>query len=243
MSYIQGSQGYKQYDIPMIIAKKNRVFYGKNLIQNQIFHNIFNASLQLAHAHCQNTFKWDQWNCPEEDFHSKRISQNILLDRETAFVSAITTASLIFTIIKNCTEGNLLKCSDACNKSDKNQFGICDNNIKFAETLTDQLTNEEIANDAHGYAILHNNRAAKLAIKNSLKKYCGFIDYDNKPKNVLAYVHESLNYCKPNIITNWKGMIGRQCSRTKNKESSLEERRSCRNLCRACGLKGFQGKF
>lgn len=32
-------------------------------------------------------------------------------------------------------------------------------------------------------------------------------------------------------------MIGRQCSRARNETTSLSERKSCKNLCRSCGLR------
>lgn len=53
----------------------------------------------------------------------------------------------------------------------------------------------------------------------------------------LVYLENSPNYCRENVTEGWPGMRGRQCSRRKKDASSLQERRSCRKLCRACGLK------
>lgn len=80
--------------------------------------------------------------------------------------------------------------------------------------------------------------------------------------NTLVYLEESPNYCKPNVMTGvyllgyfifflflirrkftkkiifflsgWTGTKGRQCSRSSSK-TDLSERRSCKNICKACG--------
>lgn len=36
-------------------------------------------------------------------------------------------------------------------------------------------------------------------------------------------------------IPGWQGTLGRECSRNRNGDINAQERRSCRNLCRACG--------
>lgn len=51
----------------------------------------------------------------------------------------------------------------------------------------------------------------------------------------LVYLNASPDYCKRNESGN--GMMGRQCVRPRDRDSaSREERKSCTNLCRSCGL-------
>ncbi|XP_049820652.1 protein Wnt-8a-like isoform X2 [Aethina tumida] len=56
-------------------------------------------------------------------------------------------------------------------------------------------------------------------------------------KNSLIYLEQSPDYCQANSTTGWVGTKGRSCSRILEKGTSLAEKRSCRHLCRSCGLK------
>ena len=58
----------------------------------------------------------------------------------------------------------------------------------------------------------------------------------NLPLSKLAFTEDSPDYCRldKNSVAE---TLGRTCSRRKGKDVSLEERKSCRNLCRSCGLK------
>ncbi|BES91947.1 Hypothetical protein NTJ_04755 [Nesidiocoris tenuis] len=53
----------------------------------------------------------------------------------------------------------------------------------------------------------------------------------NLPDSLLAFVEDSPDYCKANATTGWPGTGGRECSRGGDKG----EKRSCKELCRACG--------
>ncbi|XP_066994945.2 protein Wnt-8b-like [Anabrus simplex] len=58
-------------------------------------------------------------------------------------------------------------------------------------------------------------------------------------KRDLVYLQESPDYCQPNKTTGWLGTRGRACSKPLDalQNVSVAERRSCRTLCRACGLR------
>ena len=62
-------------------------------------------------------------------------------------------------------------------------------------------------------------------------------DMRNLPLSRLAFTEESPNYCTSNKSNTSFETLGRTCSRRKGQDVPLEERKSCRNLCRACGLK------
>lgn len=55
-------------------------------------------------------------------------------------------------------------------------------------------------------------------------------DYE-LPLGILAYTEDSPDYCSQNLT------IGRICSKRKGNDVSQEEKKSCRNLCRNCGLR------
>lgn len=74
------------------------------------------------------------------------------------------------------------------------------------------------------------DRAILLTYNNN-----GRIDKRVRPDS-LVFLFDSPNYCKINAVTGWKGTSGRRCSRDR-KTSSFHERKSCQNLCRACGLR------
>lgn len=59
----------------------------------------------------------------------------------------------------------------------------------------------------------------------------------NLPVTRLAFTEDAPDYCAMNATTGSRATVGRICSRRKGKDVPSEERRSCRNLCKACGLK------
>lgn len=55
------------------------------------------------------------------------------------------------------------------------------------------------------------------------------------PAEKLVFLEESPDYCKINNTTGWTGTKGRTCSRNRGEGVGRAERRSCKELCRACG--------
>ncbi|XP_059611047.1 protein Wnt-8a [Phlebotomus argentipes] len=236
--------------------------------------NIIRHSENLALRSCQEVFQWDQWNCPTADFMLKRTTN--VIDKESAFVKAITVASVIYTSIKNCS-ANFMDCG--CNFNtpvvDESQVNKCLDHIVALEKHFIDTGNSDI----QGYTEAHNSRAGRIAVQRALKHECrcsgltnscsleicwmflgNFSEiaadlrkmYDQGVKvssdntgrvkrhikrGSLVFLEKSPDYCMKNVIQGWQGMRGRQCSRRKDAGSSLQERRSCRKLCRACGLK------
>ncbi|XP_055696642.1 protein Wnt-8a [Lutzomyia longipalpis] len=238
---------------------------------------IVRNSEKLALRNCKEIFRWDQWNCPTGDFLQKRTSN--ILDKEGAFVKALSAAAVIYSSITNCS-GNFMECDCKFNVpvEDESQIVKCVDHIISLENLL--VGNDNSVNiDTQGYAQLHNSRAGRIAVQRALKHQCkcsGYTSacsiqtcwmlissfpeitsdirkmYDhgvkvaidnsgrvkrNIKREALVYLDNSPNYCVENVIHEWPGMLGRQCSRRRTAESSLHERRSCRKLCRACGLK------
>lgn len=48
---------------------------------------------------------------------------------------------------------------------------------------------------------------------------------------------DSPDYCRQNTMLGWKGTFNRRCSRSKDGEATPSERRSCKTLCKSCGMR------
>lgn len=58
------------------------------------------------------------------------------------------------------------------------------------------------------------------------------------PSSDLVYLDASPDYCRANLTAGTEGTVGRECVRPKKKaKASKWERRSCKRLCKSCGLR------
>ncbi|GAB0087434.1 Protein Wnt [Sergentomyia squamirostris] len=238
--------------------------------------SVVTQSEKLALRNCQQVFKWDRWNCPSQDFFIKRSSN--FIDKEGAFVKAITVAAMLYSTIKNCTL-NIMQCECKFNDplEDESEIMRCVDHISALEEFLVDGGNVE-NRDIQGYSEVHNAQAGRIAVQRALKHHCrcsGYssscslhtcwlqisdfpeiasdirkmydhsvrISLDNTGRvkrgisaESLVFLDDSPNYCLENTLAGWPGMKGRQCSR-KRKSTTLDEKRSCRRLCRACGFK------
>lgn len=110
----------------------------------------------MSLLNCKRQFEWDQWNCPTEDFLAKRSTPNF--DRESAYVQAISMASLIFTLSKNCSiiaEQSL---------SHKMFWVNCSTDLDTVDRVVQELFEYgSVANlDIQSFAEMHNNRAGRI---------------------------------------------------------------------------------
>lgn len=125
-------------------------------------------SSEIALQACQKEFQWDRWNCPKSDFLSKVTSS--IMDRESAFVQAISTAALIYTVTKNCSRGEIMGCGCET-KSEKSSDTIwsgCSDKIDFGEHISELIFNngeKKNAVDAQRFIELHNIRAGRIVSK------------------------------------------------------------------------------
>ncbi|XP_055526045.1 protein Wnt-8a [Wyeomyia smithii] len=230
--------------------------------------DLLSDSIELALSSCRRQFRWERWNCPTMQFVSRRYP-DARLDRETAFVRAISSASLIYTYARNCSRGSESD-SQRCYGERGQDSGSWDSGNNLVK----------VGLDVKGYGDAHNRRAGWVAIQNAVRKYCRchgvsgscamrtcwstlksfatiaagvkrmyteakrlFVDNSGKLNggrirpDQLIFVHPSPDYCKRNVIPGWSGTFNRFCSLAKGPTVGPEERKSCRNLCRSCGLK------
>ncbi|KAE8749766.1 wnt8 isoform A [Frankliniella occidentalis] len=187
-------------------------------------------------------------------------------------------------------------------KNDVNSRGVgkkkwvwsgCSDHVAYGESVAAKFLDSLVrkGNDAWAYTSLHNNRAGRLAVRDSLQKHCKChgvsgscslqtcwmavpsfsrvasalrrqydhavrIDFEAGhgklvlgnsasglvqrsapavPPEKLVFLEESPDYCKVNNTTGWTGTKGRTCSRNRGEGVGRSERRSCKELCRACG--------
>lgn len=131
--------------------------------------NIMAGSIEMALQNCQNSFRWDRWNCPESDFFLRRNTKSLLLDREDAYINAITTASVLYAITKNCSSGIIAECRSC---PDNRYSSQCSDNPQAADKLFRKQTNSEFADDFYGKISKHNYRSITNLLEKSLVNQC-----------------------------------------------------------------------
>ncbi|XP_024279854.1 protein Wnt-2 isoform X1 [Oncorhynchus tshawytscha] len=139
---------------------------------------------------CQHQFQNHRWNCNtiERDHNVfgrllLRISFSPFLpgSRETAFVYAISSAGVVHTLTRACSQGELQSCS--CDPTKKGSsrdakgafdWGGCSDHVehamRFSQAFVDAKERKE--RDARALMNLHNNRAGRKAVKRLLSLEC-----------------------------------------------------------------------
>ncbi|XP_073823007.1 wnt inhibitor of Dorsal [Musca autumnalis] len=149
-----------------------RIYANKIYAQQQAafsLDNIMSSSMDMAMENCQRSFKWERWNCPTSDFILRRASKPEELDRESAYVEAISTAALIYTISKNCSNGVTADCGSCSNNPYTSQ---CSDNPQAAEKLLRRHIDTNFPSDFYGKIFTHNYKAIANLMKKSLAKQC-----------------------------------------------------------------------
>ncbi|XP_040218268.1 protein Wnt-8b [Rana temporaria] len=99
-------------------------------------------------------------------------------NRETAFVHAISSAGVMYTLTRNCSLGDFDNCG--CDDSRNGQlggqgwlWGGCSDNVGFGEAISKQFVDAlETGQDARAAMNLHNNEAGRKAVKTTMKTTC-----------------------------------------------------------------------
>ncbi|XP_063291120.1 protein Wnt-8b isoform X1 [Pelobates fuscus] len=99
-------------------------------------------------------------------------------NRETAFVHAISSAGVMYTLTRNCSLGDFDNCG--CDDSRNGQlggqgwlWGGCSDNVGFGEAISKQFVDAlETGQDARAAMNLHNNEAGRKAVQNTMKQTC-----------------------------------------------------------------------
>ncbi|KAK3549235.1 hypothetical protein QTP70_034231 [Hemibagrus guttatus] len=133
-------------------------------------------------SECQHQFRHHRWNCNtvarDHSVFGKLLHRN---SREAAFVYAISSAGMVHTLTRACSQGELDSCS--CDPGKKGSshdtkgsfdWGGCsdhvDHAIKFTQAFVDAKEKKE--RDARALMNLHNNRAGRRAVKRFMTLEC-----------------------------------------------------------------------
>ncbi|KAH8312018.1 hypothetical protein KR044_009048 [Drosophila immigrans] len=127
-------------------------------------------SLERAIESCQQSFKWQRWNCPSVDFIKRRTAPTEAhkLNREDVYVAGIAMASIVHTLTTDCANGVIAGCG--C----KDSAAPCSH--EPAKAL--QLYEQHFGTGAD--AIGHNERVVGALLEQSLEQECQCKQQDAK---------------------------------------------------------------
>ncbi|KAI3370986.1 hypothetical protein L3Q82_023635, partial [Scortum barcoo] len=133
-------------------------------------------------SECQHQFRNHRWNC-NTTARDHNLFGRLLLrsSREVAFMYAISSAGVVYTLARACSQGELDSCS--CDPTKKGSWrdgkgsfnwGGCSDHvdyaISFSQTFVDAKERKE--RDARALMNLHNNRAGRKAVKRFMTLEC-----------------------------------------------------------------------
>ncbi|XP_052829178.1 protein Wnt-5b [Octopus bimaculoides] len=129
-------------------------------------------------SECQHQFRSRRWNCTT--FNITNVFGEVLniKSRETAYLYAIFSAGIMYSVSRGCSKGQLNHCG--CGQKliendnpDDFEWGGCSDNLlygsKFSRDFVDSVERREIG---MGLMNLWNNGAGRKAIKANIKKVC-----------------------------------------------------------------------
>ena len=129
------------------------------------------SGAERAMAECSSQFKNEVWNCPVTAFDRKESAEN---NRETAYVHAIMSAGVTYTVARNCSEGSLTHCGCERNgvvDDEAWKWGGCSDNVVFGSVVSKQFLDKQV-NEPSSLANQHNNEAGRIAIKKTMRQLC-----------------------------------------------------------------------
>ncbi|XP_046851577.1 protein Wnt-4-like isoform X2 [Xenia sp. Carnegie-2017] len=149
--------------------------------------NSVKKGAEIAIAECQHQFQYRKWNCSTVNKNNEPVFGNALNKgtRESAFVSALSAASVSYSVTKDCTSGQLKSCS--CDTSLKRKqpqlneenwrWAGCSDNVNFGNSFSKSFLDARIRerqdfSRARLLMNIHNNEAGRTILLNKMIKTC-----------------------------------------------------------------------
>ncbi|XP_065900512.1 protein Wnt-4-like isoform X2 [Dysidea avara] len=155
---------------------------GLNLNQKDECFRQPDAALAIAEGaldglvQCSKQLEPRRWNCP---YSSKELFKNGLErnTRETAYVQAITSAGMVYSIARACSREQIEQCS--CDATDRPapannsfQWGGCGDNLAHGYNYASKFALYTLSGDASSLLRNHNSEAGRLAVTENYRKEC-----------------------------------------------------------------------
>ncbi|XP_011567863.3 protein Wnt-4 [Plutella xylostella] len=130
-----------------------------------------------AISSCEDAFRYDKWNCSL--VFNNKPKRNIFnkIYRETAFVFALTAASLSHAVAKGCASGSLVKCS-CLNNFGKNtvkewKTAGCGDDFRYGKRITRNFLDfKHAGNDQIADTLKQNVLVGVEAVGEQLREVC-----------------------------------------------------------------------
>ncbi|XP_046661333.1 protein Wnt-7b [Homalodisca vitripennis] len=136
--------------------------------------------IRLATLECQQQFKTHRWNCSAIGKGNSFGHVVVVGSKEAAFTYAVSSAGVAYAIAAACSRGNISACGcDPKHKTRKElapagwKWGGCSVDAGYGMRLARRfLDAREIEADARSLMNLHNNKAGRKAVRQSLVTEC-----------------------------------------------------------------------
>jgi len=125
--------------------------------------DITGKGLKQALGSCQQSFQWQRWNCPSQDFVQKNSKpEEKTPNREDVYVAAISMAAIVHTLTKDCANGVIAGC------------GCTENalNVPCAHEPSKALEQFVKQFGTGSGATAHNRRVVGALLERSLEQEC-----------------------------------------------------------------------
>ncbi|XP_045178762.2 protein Wnt-9a-like [Mercenaria mercenaria] len=133
-------------------------------------------AITLSTQECEYQFKTERWNCTLEDQYRLNILEKGF--KETSFLYAISSASLVHTFARACSRGTIDRCTCDESKNLQNReawlWGGCGDNIKFGLKFSRRFlrAGKRREKDIRARVDQHNIRLGRKVVNSAVKTRC-----------------------------------------------------------------------
>ncbi|XP_035829866.1 protein Wnt-4 [Aplysia californica] len=139
---------------------------------------VISSGAAMGIEECQHQFRDRRWNCTTYNNTSVFGPVLHIKSRETAYIYAISSAGIMYSVTRACAKGELDKCG--CDNKVRRlqeergfQWGGCSDNIRYGARFSkDFVDSVETKQKDHGSMNLWNNGAGRKTIKDQIDIQC-----------------------------------------------------------------------